>query len=138
MEFAVERPVLMPEGTYNQQSEIEATKASAQLPGLDIDIIRRQSSNGDWEQVSINIRATPSFEALGRSFEMADPFTLWVQAARWMWMPWLLAAQTMELPDGLPRALTHVRTPATSGPPNSLPELGHVDQGIVKPKLSPL
>jgi hypothetical protein len=113
---AMETVVLMPEGTHNQQSEIEATKASAHLPGLDIDIIRRQSSNGDWEQVSINIRATPSFEALGRSFEMADPFTLWVQAARLMWMPWLLAAQTMELPDGRPRALTRGLTSTTSGP----------------------
>jgi len=93
----------MPEGTYSQ--EIEAGKASAHLPGLDIDIIHQQSPNGDWEQVSINLRATPSFEALGRSFEMGDPFTLWAQAARLMWMPWLLAAQTLALPDGRPRAL---------------------------------
>jgi hypothetical protein len=86
------------------------------MPGLDIDIIHRQSSNGDWEQVSINIRATPSFEALGRSFERADPFTLWVQAAQLMWMPWLLAAQTMELPDGRPRAIPRGLTSTISGP----------------------
>jgi hypothetical protein len=95
----------MPAETYNRESEIEATKASAHLPGLDVDIIRRQSPNGDWEQLSINIRATPSFEALGRSFELADPFTLWVQAARLMWTPWLLAVQAMELPEDRPRAL---------------------------------
>jgi hypothetical protein len=95
----------MPKGSYSQESETDATKASAHLPGLDIDIIHRQSSNGDWEQVSINLRATPSFEALGRSFEIADPFTLWAQTARLMWMPWLLAAQTMGLPDDRPRAL---------------------------------
>ena len=95
----------MPEATYSRESEIEATKASAHLPGLGIDIIRRQSPNGDWEQLSINIRATPSFEALGRSFELADPFTLWVQAARLMWTPWLLALQAMELPEGRLRAL---------------------------------
>ena len=95
----------MPAQTYIKESEIEATKAGAHLPGLDIDIIRRQSANGDWEQLSINIRATPSFEALGRSFEIADPFSLWVQAARLIWTPWLLAVQAMELPDGRPRAL---------------------------------
>ena len=95
----------MPAETYNKESEIEATKASAHLPGLDIDIIHRQSSNGDWEQVSINLRATPSFEALGRSFEIADPFMLWVQAARLMWTPWLLMAQSMMLPAGRPRRL---------------------------------
>jgi hypothetical protein len=94
----------MPAETYNKESEIEATKASAHLPDLDIDIIRRQSPNGDWEQLSINIRATPSFEALGRSFE-ADPFSLWVQAARLIRAPWLLAVQAMKLPDGRPRAL---------------------------------
>jgi len=85
--------------------EINATKASAHLAGLDIDIIHRQSANGDWEQLSINLRATPSFEALGRSFEVTDPFALWVQAARLMWMPWLLTAQAMLLPDGRPRTL---------------------------------
>jgi len=107
---------LMPEGTYDQKSEIEATKASAHLPGLDIDIIHRQSSNGDWEQVSINLRATPSFEARGRSFEVAHPFTLWAQAARLMWMPWLLAAQAMTLPDGRPRALPGVARPGQEVP----------------------
>jgi hypothetical protein len=106
----------MPEGTYSQGSEIETTKASAHLAGLDIDIVHRQSSNGDWEQVSINLRATPSFEALGRSFEIANPFALWAQAARLMWMPWLLATQTMTLPDGRPRALPSVAEPEQEVP----------------------
>jgi hypothetical protein len=101
---------LMSQGTDSQASEIEATKASAHLPGLDIDVIHRQSPGGDWEQVSINLRAAPSFEALGRSFDMTDPFTLWTQAARLMWMPWLLAAQTMGLPDSRPRALPNARS----------------------------
>ena len=85
----------MPEQTYSRESEIDATRASARLAGLDIDIIHRQSPNGDWEQISINLRATPSFEALGSSFEAASPFTFWVQATRFMWMPWLLTAQTI-------------------------------------------
>jgi hypothetical protein len=105
----------MPEGTYGQGSEDE-TKASAHLPGLDIDIVHRQSSNGDWEQVSINLRATPSFEALGRSPGIADPFALWAQAARLMWMPWLLAAQMMTLPDGRPRALPRIVRPEQEVP----------------------
>src|SRR6266446_277147 len=50
----------MPERTYSRESEIDATRASARLPGLDIDIIHRQSPNGDWEQMSINLRATSS------------------------------------------------------------------------------
>jgi hypothetical protein len=104
MECCTETIGLMPQATNSHESEIEATKARAHLPGLDIDVIHRQSPGGDWEQISINLRAAPSFEALGRSFEITDPFTLWAQAARLMWMPWLLAAQTMALPDGRPRS----------------------------------
>jgi hypothetical protein len=95
----------MSEGTYSRENEIDATRASAHLPGLDIDIIHRQSPSGDWEQISINLRAAPSFETFGHFAEVADPFTLWAQAARMMWMPWLLAAQTMMLPDGRTRTL---------------------------------
>jgi hypothetical protein len=95
----------MPEGTYHRKTAPEAIKASAHLPGLDIDIIHQQSPNGDWEQMSINLRAMPSFEALGRLFETGDPLTVWMQAARMMWMPWLLAAQTMIFPYGGPHTL---------------------------------
>jgi len=101
---------LMPDGTYDRESEIETTKASARLPGLDIEIIHRQSPNSEWEQVSINVRATPSFEILGRSSEVADPFTLWMQAVSLMWMPWMLTAQTM-LPNRWPQALPNVTRP---------------------------
>src|ERR1700738_4150244 len=114
--ICIETVGLMPEGTYSRESEIDATKASARLPGLDIDIIHRHSPNGDWEQMSINLRAMPSFAALGRSFEPADPFTLWVQAARLMWMPWLLTAQMMLLPEGRPRTLPSAVRPQQEAP----------------------
>ena len=94
----------MSERTYSRENEIDATKASAHLPGLDIDIIHRQSPSGDWEEISINLRATPSFEAFGRWLEAADPFTAWLQAAQLIWMPWLATAQAM-LPDSRTRTL---------------------------------
>jgi hypothetical protein len=105
----------MPERTYNPENEIDTTKATAHLPGLDIDIIHRQSPDGDWEQISINLRATPSFETLGRSFEATNPFTFWVEAARLMWMPWLLAAQTMMLPDRRTQTLPGVARTQAKG-----------------------
>jgi hypothetical protein len=101
----------MPDGTYNRESEIEATKATARLPGLDIEIIHRQSPNSEWEQLSIDLRATPSFEMLGRSFAVADPFTLWMQAVSLAWMPWMLTAQAMMLPNRRPRTLPNVIRP---------------------------
>src|ERR1700746_244725 len=110
----------MPERTYSRESEIDATRASARLPGLDIDIIHRQSPNGDWEQISINLRAAPSFEALGSLFEAADPFTFWVPATRLMWMALLPTAQTRmpraHRPRPLPSAVHRQQeAPTTSG-----------------------
>lgn len=104
----------MPERTYNRENEVDTTRATAHLPGLDIEIIHSQSPNSDWEQISINLRAMPSFEAAGRLFETADPFALWMQAARLMWMPWLLTAQAMMVPDRRTRTLPGgARTQAT-------------------------
>jgi hypothetical protein len=48
-----------------QQSEVGATKATARLPGLNIEVVHRQSPDGDSEQISINLQAVPSFEAFG-------------------------------------------------------------------------
>jgi hypothetical protein len=81
------------------EGQDETTRATAHLPGLDIDIIHRRSPDGEWEQVSINVRATPSFEAFGHLLEATNPFTFWMQAARLTWLPWLLAAQTMMPPS---------------------------------------
>ena len=106
--------------THSQENGIDATRATPRLPGLDIDIIRRRSLDGDWEQMSINLRATPSFEAFGRAFATANPFAFWVQAAQLMWMPWLLAAQTMMLPPSQAKSIGHAdhgqeETSAASG-----------------------
>jgi hypothetical protein len=65
--------------------EHDMTRATAHLPGLDIEITRQQSA--DAESISIHLRATPSFEAFGRLFEAANPFAFWAQAMQTMWMP---------------------------------------------------
>ena len=106
----------MRDRTHNQEGEIEPTKAIAHLPGLDIELTHRQSPNDDWEQVSINLCASPSFEALGRFLETPNPFTVWVQTARLMWMPWLQMAQTMMLPDARQRTLPSAVRPQQEAP----------------------
>jgi hypothetical protein len=80
-----------------QQPEIDATKATARLPGLDIEILHRRSPGGDAEQISINLQAVPSFEAFGRFVENANPFAFWAQAMQMAWSPWRAAAQAMLL-----------------------------------------
>src|ERR1700704_5130935 len=106
----------MPERTYSRESEIDATRASARLPGLDIDIIHRQSPNGDWEQMSINLRATPSFDALGSLFEAANPFSFWLHVKRFRWMLWLLPPRVIALPGGQPRTLPSPVRPEQEAP----------------------
>jgi hypothetical protein len=72
-----------------QQSEVGATRATARLPGLNIEVVHRRSPDGDSEQISINLQAVPSFEAFGRFLEAANPFMFWAQAGRLAWLPWL-------------------------------------------------
>src|SRR5262249_30253216 len=46
---------------------VETTRATAHLPGLDITILHRHSPDEGTEEISINLRALPSFAAFGRS-----------------------------------------------------------------------
>ena len=91
-----------------QQSEIGATRATARLLGLNIEVVHRQSPDGDSEQISINLQAVPSFEAFGRFLEAANPFAFWVQAGRLAWLPWFEAVRAVMLPfssaPSLPKA----------------------------------
>lgn len=80
------------------EGEIDTTKASAHLPGLDIEVVHRRSLAGDAEQISINLQAVPSFEAFGRYLEAANPFAFWAQATQLMWLPWFEAARAAALP----------------------------------------
>ena len=82
----------------NQEIEDDTTRATAHLPGLEIEIIHRRSPGAGAEQITINLQAVPSFEAFGRFLEAANPFALWVQAAQMVWLPWLGAARTLMLP----------------------------------------
>jgi hypothetical protein len=60
-------------GAAPENSVVDAAKATARLPNLDIEILHRRSPNGDSEQISIVLQAVPSFEAFGRFIEAATP-----------------------------------------------------------------
>jgi hypothetical protein len=78
----------------------DATRASAHLPGLDIEVTHRRSPIA--EHISIHMQATPSFEAFGRFLESANPFAFWAEATRLAWLPflpWLGAAHAL-MPPG--------------------------------------
>jgi len=73
----------------------DTTRATAHLPGLDIEMVHRWSADDNAEQISIHLQATPSFEAFGRFLEAANPFAFWAEAARLVWFPWLGAARAL-------------------------------------------
>jgi hypothetical protein len=99
-----------PNGAVNA-AETGTTRASAQLPGLDIEIMHRRPVEGHGEQISINLRAVQSFEAFGRALEAANPFAFWAQATQLAWLPWL---ETLSLARALTPSLPRPSGDATS------------------------
>jgi hypothetical protein len=94
-------------------NEGEAMKAIAHLPSLDVEIVHHQSSDGLAEQISINLKAVPSFEAFARSYETMNPFLFWAEATRLAWFPGvdaMRAAMVQQGPAPLPE-----RRPALPG-----------------------
>lgn len=80
----------------DQHGDDETTRATARLPGLDIEILHRRSPGA--EQISVHMQAMPSFAAFGRFLENTNPFAFWAEAAQLMWLPflpWLGAAQAL-------------------------------------------
>ena len=82
----------------DQQIEDDTTRATAHLPGLEIEIVHRRSPGAEVEQISIYLQAVPSFEAFGRFLGTTNPFALRAQAAQVALFPWLGAASALTLP----------------------------------------
>jgi hypothetical protein len=79
----------------DQQIKDDTTRATAHLPGLEIEIVHRRSPGAEAEQISINLQAVPSFEAFGQFLETTNPFALCAQAAQLALFPWLAAASAL-------------------------------------------
>jgi hypothetical protein len=97
-------------------SDIEArtTRATARLPGLDIEIVHQRPSD-NVERLSITLQVVPSFEAFGQFFETANPFAWWSRAAQMAWLPWLSFAQMMQTPWPGGAAPRQLGSPGASG-----------------------
>jgi hypothetical protein len=85
--------------------DLDAVRATAHLPNIDIEIVHRRAPDGDAEQIFINMQATPSFETFGRVLEAANPFAFWAQASRLVWLSWMDAAKLAMLPFSLGASL---------------------------------
>jgi hypothetical protein len=73
---------------------MDETKATASLPGLDIELKRRVDEAEGAEYVSITLRATPSIQAFGSALPLLNPFAAhmalwqsWVDMTQAFWQP---------------------------------------------------
>ncbi len=90
---------------------MEETTWTTHLPGLDVEITRWSLAPEQAEILDIRLRATPTFEAVGRwlshpqvalAFWLAsESLALWAGMWEGLWQPWLSLAAT--LPEPLPR-----------------------------------
>jgi len=78
---------------------VETNRATAHLPGLDVEVVHRRAPDGLNEEISILLRAVPSFEAFFHALDTTNPFMYWVRAAELVWQPWLGAAGALALPS---------------------------------------
>ena len=92
----------------------DTTRATASLPGLEIEIVHRRPRADDHEALSINLQAMPSFEAVGRFREAANPFVFWAQAMQMAWLPWLQATRALTAPWGVAGASLVLPLPENS------------------------
>src|SRR5262249_24162462 len=82
----------------DQSDDSHATRATASLPGLEIEIVHRRSPGADVEAFSINLQAMPSFEEFGRFLGTANPLAFWAHALQLAWRPGPGAPRVLTLP----------------------------------------
>lgn len=77
------------------EPDLDTVTATARLPNIDIEVVHRRSPDGSSEQISVNVQAVPSFEAVGRYLEATNPFAFWMEATQLVWMSWMQTASAM-------------------------------------------
>ena len=78
---------------------MDETRATAQLPSLDVEILHRRLPEEQAEQLAISLKATPSFGEFARFLERQapwpwlalQPWLTWSEIVRVAWQPWLEA-----------------------------------------------
>jgi hypothetical protein len=81
----------------DHSSDHDTTRATAKLPGLEIEIVHRRPRDTEAEALSITLHAVPSFEVFGRYLEAANPLAFWAQAMQMAWLPWFGANRALML-----------------------------------------
>ena len=103
--------------------DIGTTRATANLPGLTIEISHHHPPEGDREEISIKVQARPSFEGAGSLFQAMNPLAFWANATQMFWFSWLQFAHAMSLSSDVAPSLpsTGPGRPSTSPTPEREP-----------------
>jgi hypothetical protein len=88
---------------------MDETKATARLPGLDIELKRRVDAEEGAEYVSISLRAVPSLEAFGAALQPTALASLAMLPVA-LWQSWFDMAQAFWQPF-LPQGFDRRRLP---------------------------
>ena len=89
----------------------DTTRATASLPGLEIELVHRKPRDAEVEAFSINLQAMPSFEAFEHFLEAANPFAFWAQALQ---MAWRLARSKPRADAAVDSRRRHAQSAKTS------------------------
>jgi hypothetical protein len=84
-----------PEAFITEIPTMPEASITAHLPTVDIELMRRHVPEQNAELITVQIRATPSFEAMERWLSQypvlptGNPFQWWTDLMRAAWQPWL-------------------------------------------------
>ncbi len=90
---------------------MDETRAVARLPHLDVEIAHRRLPDEGVEQVSIHLRASPSFGVFADYLERRpalwaslalSPFLVWQETMRAFWAPWVPPARALPRAEAQP------------------------------------
>ena len=84
------------------QPMIDETRAVAHLPSLDIEIVHRRDPDAGAEMLTLQLRATPSFDSFAKAIEsnpFMAPFLAWANFIEAAWSPWRLMPGMKALAD---------------------------------------
>jgi hypothetical protein len=67
----------------------DETRATAQLPTLDIEIVHRPHAANAAERLVVTVREVAPEEAFGRWLEAINPVLFWLRMSQAVWSVWL-------------------------------------------------
>jgi len=92
------------------------TRATAHLPTLDIEFVRRELPDEGAEQIAVRVTARPAFEAFGAALRQALPAMMVMNSALFWFDVWRQATELWLRIPAVPATTSVSRTAARASP----------------------